>query len=172
MPSVSLVVTGKWRSRPSILIVPGHGIVARPGVGGLVHTNYQYVATWLINNGYCRLLQPTTPTKPTTPSMPAEPEPVEVPIVVDRQLYLDENSNLQLIPPIEPVPIEVVPIEMRLINFFMTAEPAEINGAIPSITIRKAQELKQVEILQWSDVVQILSDRAIEAAIKWAQTVA
>ena len=173
MSSVSLVVTGKWRSRPPILLVPGHGIVTRPGVGGLVHTNYQYVATWLINNGYCRLFQPTTPTTPPRPGLP-EPEPVEVPVVVDRQLYLDENSNLQFIPPLKPVPTEpALPIEnVRLINFFMTAEPVEINGAISAITIKKAQELKQVEVLEWADVVRILSDRAIEAAIKWAQTVA
>ncbi len=175
MSSVSLVVTGKWRSRPPMLIVPGHGVVIRPGTGGLVHTSYQYVATWLINNGYCRLLEPEkTPKSSPKPAESAEPKPVEAPAVVDRQLYLDENSNLQFIPPLEPAPREpALPIEnVRLINFFMTAEVAEINGAISVITLKKAQELKQVEILQWSDVTRILSDRAIEAAIKWAQTVA
>jgi hypothetical protein len=110
------------------------------------------------------------------PEKQPEPEPVEV-AAVDRQVYIDQNSNLQLIPPLEPfIPSTAepgVPIEsVRLINFFMTAEPVEINSAISAITLKKAQELKQVEILQWSDVVRILSDRAIEASIKWVQSLA
>lgn len=160
MPSISLLITSKWRSHPPILVIPGHGVVTRPGAGRFV-TNYQSVANWLIANRYCTLLEPEKP-----------PEPVEV-VEVDRQVYIDENSNLQLIPPIEPITpaIEPIPIEnVRLINFFTTVEPTEINSAISAISIKKAQELKQVEILQWSDVVRILSKSAIEFAIKWAQT--
>ncbi|MGL5880213.1 MAG: hypothetical protein ACRC2V_20885 [Xenococcaceae cyanobacterium] len=160
MASISLVVTGKWRSRPPILLMPGHGAVTRPGAGRFV-TSYQSVANWLIANRYCALPESEKP-----PELELELEPV------DRQVYIDQNSNLQLIPPIEPVtsPTEPVPIEnVRLINFFMTTEPVEINSAISAISIKKAQELKQIEILQWSDVVRILSKSAIESAIKWAQ---
>jgi hypothetical protein len=158
MLSISLIVTNKWRSRPPILIVPGHGIVHRPGIGGRLVVSYQVVANWLVSHGFCKLVEPEEP---------PEPELVEEP-VVDRQLYITENSNLDFIPPLKiDIPMENV----RLINFFMTAEPTEINSAISAISLKKAQELKQLEILQWSDVVRILSDRAIEAAIKWVQTV-
>jgi hypothetical protein len=158
MLSISLIVTNKWRSRPPILIVPGHGIVRRPGIGGRLVVSYQVVANWLVSNGFCKLVEP---------GEPPEPQPTEVP-VIDRQLYITQDSNLEFIPPLTiDVPIENV----RLINFFMTAEPTEINSAISAISLKKAQELKQVEILQWSDVVRVLSDRAIEAAIKWVQTV-
>lgn len=159
MPSISLLITGKWRSYPPILMIPGHGVVTRPGAGRFV-TNYQSVANWLITHRYCTLPKPEKPL-----------EPVEA-VEVNRQVYIDENSNLQLIPPIEPAisATEPVPIEnVRLINFFTTTEPAEINSAISAISIKKAQELKQVEILQWSDVVRILSKSAIELAVKWAQ---
>ncbi len=152
MPSVSLVVTSKWRSRPPILIVPGHGIVKRPGLGRILITNYKSVASWLIGNGYCTLLESEKP-----------PEPV----VVEHQVYIDQDSHLQLIPPIE----SAVPVESdRLIAFFMRAEPTEVNSAISAISLKKAQELKQVGLLEWTDVVRILSKSAIDSAIKWAQT--
>jgi hypothetical protein len=159
MLNISLVVTNKWRSRPPILIVPGHGIVHRPGIGGRLVTSYQVVANWLVGHGFCKLVEPAEPPKS---------EQAEV-LLVEPQLYINQDSNLEFIPPLKiDIPVENV----RLINFFMTAEPAEINSAISAISLKKAQELKQLEILQWSDVVRILSDRAIEAAIKWVQTVA
>lgn len=155
MPSVSLVVTSKWRSRPPILVVPGHGIVKRPGLGKILITNYKSVANWLIGNGYCTLLESEIP-----------PEPLE-PVEVDRQVYIDQDSHLQLLPPIE----SDAPLESdRLIVFFVKAKPAEINSTISAISLKKAQELKQVELLEWTDVVRILSEGAIDSAIKWVQT--
>lgn len=163
MSGICLVVTNKWRSRTRLLIVPNRGVVIRPLVGGRFFAADRYVANWLIGNGYCILLE----SKPEPPV--PEPEPT-----IERQVYIDQNSNLQLVPPIDPaLPEPEIPIEqVRLIDFFATAEPADINSTISAITIKKAQELRQVELLQWSDVVRILSDRAIESAIKWAQGLA
>lgn len=152
MPSISLLVANRWRSRPATLLVPGHGIVTRPGMGNILITGHQFVANWLVNQGFCTLLQSEDSDESTE---------------IDRQVYIDQDSHLQLLPPIES---DAPPESDRLLFFFTNTEPAEINSAISVISIKKAQELKQIEPLQWSDVLRILSDRAIESAIKWAQT--
>lgn len=60
MSIISLLITEKWRSRPSSLQIP-----ERPGVwvfaifdnlddkNCVYHTKDEYIASWLIENGYC-----------------------------------------------------------------------------------------------------------------------
>jgi hypothetical protein len=169
MPTIPLFITSKWQSRPPVLPIPGYGIVTRPNIGKYFQTGSEYAANWLLKNGYC-IVAPFIPGASGTdtgsaPGSGVEPIPEEP---VQHQVYLDENSELQLDPPV----VTSVPGngEQVLLNFFLASEPAAITAAIRPITIKMAQELKLADPLDWPAVIRILSDRALEAASKWAQT--
>jgi len=161
MPTIPLLITPKWYSRPAFLIVPGYGVVHRPNIGTYFFTESEIASSWLLKNNYC-IVAPSFP-QPVPSDPNTEPIPPEE--TVERSLYLNQNSELELDPPIHTsVPGNG---EEVLLNFFREKEPAEINAAIRAITLKMAQELKQVEPLDWIAVTRILSERALDAAAKW-----
>jgi hypothetical protein len=165
MPSISLLITAKWRSRPPILSIPGYGTIKRPSIGRLVVVQSELAANWLITNQYAVIDNTLRPSGspggiPPIPDNEADPP-------IKRQVILGENSQLELDPPlVVSIPGEG---EQVLINFFNSSEPAEINTAIRAITLKMAQELKSANPLDWTEVVRILSERALDAAAKWVQ---
>lgn len=163
MPVIPLLITAKWQARPPILQIPGYGSVTRPNIGKYFYTGSEFAVSWLLRNNYCIVAPVFVPG--SIPGAGVKPIPEEP---VEHKVYLDHNSELQLDPPLgTSIPGDG---EQVLLNFFTKSEPAEINAAIKPITLKMAIELKQADPLDWSAVVRVLSDRALDAAAKWAQT--
>jgi hypothetical protein len=162
MPKIPLLITPKWKSRPAILPIPGYGVVRRPNIGAYYYVESELALTWLLANNYC-VAAPDFPYTPPVPGNNVEPIPEEP---VQHTVYVDQNSELQLDPAVRTsVPGNG---EEVLLNFFREKEPAEINAAIRPISLKMAQEIKQADPLDWLAVCRILSDRAMDAAAKWA----
>lgn len=164
MPTFPLIITSKWQSRNPILFIPGFGQLKRPTIGKMLIMRNEKAATWLIEHGFAQLTSIAIPHgmfyQPREEASDSSSSPPE------RQLILNSNSELELEPPL----VTEVPgnEEKLLLDFFQSSEASEINSTIRAITLKMAQELKQADPLDWTAVVRTLSDRALDAAAKWA----
>lgn len=148
--TLGLSITDRWKnSDETTVYIPNYGWVQR--VTGMLVVNSQSVADWLISNGYCEYYSPNVPQ-------------AENPVVERKAVVSGNVLELEPALSILTATSEQQEIILKLLN---DSEPKEINNQIRLIPIKLAEELKAMRPLDWSVVQRSLSDKQLEALIKW-----
>lgn len=153
MPNtIYLSITDRWKnSDEKSVYIPKHGWVQR--MTGALVVNSQAVADWLITNGYCEYYSPNV-------SKPEEAVVERKAVVSGNVLELEPALNLLVATPEQ---------QELILKLFNDSEPKEINNQIRLIPIKLAEELKAMRPLDWGIVQKSVSDKQLEALIKWTE---
>jgi hypothetical protein len=148
----ALSITDRWKnSDESTVYIPKYGWMQR--VTGMLVVNSQFVADWLISNGYCEYYSPNVP-------KPEEAVVERKAVVSGNVLELEPALNLLIATPEQ---------QELILKLFNESEPKEINNQIRLIPIKLAEELKAMRPLDWSMIQKSVSDKQLEALIKWTE---
>jgi hypothetical protein len=160
--------TDKWHSRT---VATPRGLVKRPPGAPSFEVD-DAKGQWLIDNKFAIAAAPSiAPERAHPPVNPASNTEIlseAQPIKTTSEKYADLTASGQTSAAQTDSPPKLEPWRELLLEFFNTQQPGAIAEAIKGIGPKTDEDLITARPLSWEKVEEILSDRQMEAARKWA----
>lgn len=161
--------TDKWHSRT---VATPEGLVKRPPGASSFEVD-DAPGQWLIDNKFAIAAAPSiAPERAHPPVNPASNTEIlseAQPVITTSEKYSADPASGQTSATTDNAP-QLEPWQKLTLEFFNTQQPGAIAEAIKGIGPKTDEDLIAARPLSWEKVEEILSDRQMEAARKWAES--